>query len=207
MKRLALFTLLLLGLVTPALAQVNTVPQVGQVSSIVKAVTYSATSIGLVPAASATDVFCISAGASKTVSIKRITVSGTAGTLVTVPISIVRRASLNTGGTPATSTALPVAAANFSTDPASTATLTAWTANPTLVDSSPGIFRTAVTSFNTTSALVASPVLSFDFGENVSWFSHALNILKGSTQQVCVNFNGVSVSSGLINISITWTEG
>lgn len=207
MKRFLLSLGFLLGFVGLAAAQVNTVPQVGVVSAVQKFATYSATSIGLVPASSATDVFCISAAASKSVSIKQITVTGTAGTLITVPITIVRRASLDTGGTPATTTALPVAAANYSTDPASTATLIAYTANPTLVDSSPGIFRSEVTSFNVTSALVASPSLRFQWGESISWFSHALNILKGTTQQVCVNLNTTTILSGVLNISITWVEG
>ena len=30
--------------------------------------------------------------------------------------------------------------------------------------------------------------------------------LTGAAQQACINFNGVSVSSGLLHISIDWTE-
>lgn len=207
MKRFLLPLGLWLGLLAPALAQgVNVVPQVGVTSAYVKQRTYAAVSIGLVPAASATDVFCIGASATANISIKRIGISGTAGTLVTVPITILRRATLDTGGTAATTTALPVASTNFSSDSAATAVLTAYTANPTINDASPVYFRTAVTSFNVTSALVASPVLEFHFGEWVAHFARALDLLKGSTQQVCVNLNAVSVSSGLINIDISWVE-
>lgn len=190
----------------PSQAQVNVVPQVGVTSAYIKQKTYSAVSIGLAPAASATDVFCIGASASASISIKRIGVSGTAGTLVTVPVTILRRATLDTGGTPAVTTALPVAAANFSTDSAASAVLVAYTANPTINDTSPIYFRTGVTSFNTTSALVASPILQWMFGEAMGDFTRALDIAKGSTQQVCVNLNAVSITTGLLNIDITWVE-
>lgn len=209
MKRyLPLWEILVLGLLgAPASAQVNTVPQVGVESGIVKQSTYSAVSLGLVPAASATDIFCISGSTTKNISIKRISISGTAGTLVTAPFTLLRRVSLDTGGTAAVTTALPVASPNFSTDPAATAVLTAYTANPTIVDASPLYFRTATLSLNTTAALVASPRLVWEFGEAVSTFSRGLDILKNTAQQVCINLNAVSVTSGLLNIDITWVEG
>lgn len=206
MKRLLLSLALVGAFVAPSLAQVNVVPQIGVESGIVKQSTYSAVSIGLVPAASATDIFCISGGTTKNISIKRMSISGTAGTLVTAPFTLLRRVSLNTGGTAATTTALPVASPNFSTDPASTAVLTAYTANPTIVDASPLYFRTATLSLNTTAALVAAPRLVWEFGEAVGTFSRGLDILKNTAQQVCVNLNAVSVTSGLINIDITWVE-
>jgi hypothetical protein len=31
-------------------------------------------------------------------------------------------------------------------------------------------------------------------------------LAKGSTQQICVNFGAVSITTGLLNGSITWTE-
>ncbi len=206
MKRLLLGGIALAVMAGVALAQVNVVPQVGVTSAYVKQRTYSAVSIGLAPAASATDVFCISGSTTASISIKRIAVSGTAATLVTVPVTILRRATLDTGGTAATTTALPVGTANFSSDSAPTAVLTAYTANPTITDASPTYFRTAVTSFNTTSALVASPVLEWKFGEQTGDFARALDILKGSTQQYCLNLNAVSITTGLLNIDITWVE-
>jgi hypothetical protein len=208
MKRFLLALGFWLGLTALASAQgINTVPTVGVESAIVKQATYSAVSIGLVPAASATDIFCISGSTTKNISIKRISISGTAGTLVTAPFTILRRVSLDTGGTAATTTALPVASANFSSDPAATAVLTAYTANPTIVDASPIYFRTSVLSLNTTAALVAAPPLEFRFGEDIAYFAHALDILKNTTQQVCVNLNAVSVTTGLLNIDISWVEG
>src|SRR5450631_1441393 len=108
MKRFLLALGFLLGFTALAGAQVNYTPQAGVVSGILKQPSYSAVSIGLVPAASATDIFCISGSTTKNVSIKRISISGTAGTLVTAPFTLLRRVSLDTGGTPASTTALPV---------------------------------------------------------------------------------------------------
>lgn len=208
MKKLFLSFGLVLGLTALALAQgnVNSVPQVGVTQGIIKSSTYSAASVGLATASSATDVFCISGSTTRTISVKRIGISGTAATLVTVPITIVRRVSLDTGGTASTNAALPVASKHLTSDGAATAVLTAYTANPTIVDASPLYFRSAVTSFNVTSALVASPVLEFRFGELTGWFTRGLDILKSTAQQVCVNFNATTVSTPLLNIDVTWTE-
>jgi hypothetical protein len=72
MKRIAMAAGAILLLVGAALAQVNTVPQIGVDTAIVKQNTYSAVSIGLVPAASATDIFCISGSSTKAISINPI---------------------------------------------------------------------------------------------------------------------------------------
>lgn len=198
---------LLLGLPAPAFAQVNVVPQVGVQSAILKQKTYSAASVALAPAASATDIFCISGSSTLAVSIKRIRISGTAGTLVSAPFTLVRRASLNTGGTAATGAALPVAAPHISTDSAATATLTAYTANPTIVDSSPLYFRSDYLTLPVTTAGTSIAPLVWEAGETVATFTKAFDIPKGTTtQQYCINLNGVSVSSGLLHISTTWLE-
>jgi len=56
MKRIVLSLLLGLGLIAPAFGQINTVPQVGVISGIVKKASYSAVALALPPAASATDI-------------------------------------------------------------------------------------------------------------------------------------------------------
>ena len=207
-KYLLLSGALLLGLGVFASAQVNVVPSVGTISAVVKQNTYSAVSIGLVPASAATDIFCISGSATRSIGIKQITISGTAGTLVSLPLTLLHRAKLDTGGTAATTTALPVAFPLFSTEPAATATLTAYTANPTINDSSPGYVRTSVLSLNTTSALVSPAPLLWYAGEQLALFARSIDIPAGATtEQYCVNANAVSVSSGVVNIDILWVEG
>lgn len=206
MKRFLLSLVLALGLIAPAAAQVNTVPQVGTISAYLKEYTYSAISRGLAPAASATDIFCIQGG-TRAISVKEIRLTGTAGTLVTAPFTLVRRTSLNTAGTAATGAALPVAAPHISTDPAASASLNAWTANPTLNDSSPTYYRTGWATLPVTSAGTSINPLVWQFSDAIAAFSKGLDIPAGATTQAyCINLNAVSVSSGLLDISITWTE-
>lgn len=206
--RLLLLALALVGASAPAFAQcvstgVNTVPTVGQNCLTESTIdTYAATSIGLVPAASATDIACITGSATRTVRVLSVRVSGSAGTLVSLPVVLVKRASANTGGTPATSTALPVPYRLDSSDAAPTATTTAWTANPTIVDSSPGLLDAAIVTFNVTTTTGGTPF-------NFTYLTHIYNeppILRGVAQQVCVNLNAISISSGLLAVSFLWTE-
>jgi len=204
MKRI-LFGLLAWALAaSAAFAQVNTVPQVGTISAFQKQYSYSATSVGLVPAASATDIYCISAGASRNISIKKIEISGTAGTAITTPFLVYRRSALGTAGTAATSLALPVVAPMNPGDPASSATLIAYTANPT-VAATPTLMDVIQPTLAVTTTANPGTVAGV-YGEFVSPFYHGLIIPKGSTQQICVNLNGVSVSSGVVNITTYWTE-
>src|SRR5580692_2774948 len=140
LKKLLLSSIAGLLFATSALAQcpgINcTVPQSG-VAFIAKNKTYHAISVGLVPASAATDIFCINQSATKAVHVDSVTVTGTAGTAITTPIVLKLNHSQDTGGTAATGLALPVAAPGSSSDPAATATLTAYTANPTIPDSTP----------------------------------------------------------------------
>lgn len=200
----------LAALASPAQAQciavggINNVPQPGMSCLNEPAIdSFAATSIGLATAASATDVACITGSATRVVRLQSIRVSGTSGTLVTTPIVIVKRATADTGGTPAATTALPVPYPLDSQDAAATATTIAYTANPTINDSAPGIIEAQTTSFNTTAALVSGPPASFD------WASRnyvEAPTLRGVAQQICVNLNGITVATSLLNISFRWTE-
>lgn len=216
MKRFLLALSLWLGLAPLAFAQVttynggctgasgiNSVPQSGRscpTDSI--APTFGATAIGLVPASSATDIACLTGNATTVTRLQGIRISGTAGTLVSLPIVIVKRASIDTGGTAATSTALPVAYRYDPLNPAPLSSTTAYTANPTIVDTSPGILDAAVLTLNVTTAAGGAFV-------NFNWLTRAYNeapVLRSAAQQICVNLNGISVSSGLIAVSFIWTE-
>jgi hypothetical protein len=211
MKRLLLASTLLAGLgCAPAFAQVPCIG-VGGVNNInVPGVSclqepavnsYAATSLGLASAASATDIACLSGAANIVVRVKQIRVSGSAATLVTVPVSILKRASLNTGGTPATGNALPVAYPLDSGFTAAKATPTAWTTNPTIVDTSPGILDTALSIFNLTStAGNGSTTFTFDTDRLTSI------VLRKATEAICVNFNSTTVSTPVENVEFRWSE-
>lgn len=163
---------------------------------------YQAAGFGIVPAASATDLACITGSATRVTRLQSFKISGTAGTLVTLPIQLTKHSVANTGGTPAATTALPVPIALDSNNAAATATTTAYTANPT-VDASAVIIDTQTVSFNTTAALVNGPTGFFDFSQRL--FSQKPT-LRGVAQQLCLNLGGISISSGLLAVSIAWTE-
>ena len=186
-----------------AMAQVNVVPQVGVNTANLRLNTYGSISIGLVPVASATDIWCMSGSASKTIIIHRLIISGTAGTAITTPVVILRRVSLDTGGTPATTTALPVAGKYDSTNATATSVLTAYTANPTIVDSSPTYLAAPAISFPVTTGAIAPTEINF--GGWPDPYDQGL-VLRGAAQQVCLNLNAVSISSGVLAISSEWTE-
>lgn len=189
----------------PAIAQVNTVAQTGVIRAYAPPVTYSAGFIGLVPAASTTDLVCIAGSATKTVQVQIIKISGS-GTAISVPVTLVKRASANTGGTAASTTANPAnnISKRDSTSPTATATVIAYTANPTIVDSTP----TYVDSQNmgvvaTTVGAVAQPT-TFAFANNNADLIQPLT-LRGAAEQACLNLNGTSATA-LLSGSITWTE-
>lgn len=208
MKRtLLLGSVALVAAVGFAAAQgVNTVPQVGLITSILKRSTYSSVALALPPAASATDIACIKGAAGKVVSIRRLSISGVAGTLVSAPFTLVRRASADTGGTAATTTAnwANNVAKNDTQNPTASATLISYSANPTINDTSPTYLRSDYLTLPTTAAgtvirpLIWEPDLYLGFPQSF--------VMRTASEQICVNLNGVSVSSGLLHASITWTE-
>ena len=111
MKNLLISTALLLGLATPALAQVNFVPQVGVINAVVKQNTYTATAVKLVPAASATDIMCLNGSTSKNIHLREVPISGRAGTAINTEVLVNLNHSLDTAGTPTIVNVSPLAAA------------------------------------------------------------------------------------------------
>lgn len=205
MKRLSLAVALVLGLLAPALAQ-NTVPQVGVTSGYLAKTTYSAAFFGLVSAGTTpTDVICISGSASKTIRLHNIKLSGS-GTAISLPVTVLRRASLNTGGTPASTTANPAnTISKRDTDyPTATAVPISYTANPTIVDTSPTYIDSQQFGVAATSVGVIANQVFFDWGKDIDALQQAPT-LKGLTQQICLNFNSIT-SALLLTGSITWTE-
>ena len=211
MRKLLLSSAMLLGLSAPAFAQVNVVPQPGLATGYLAKTTYSSAFFGLVPGASATDVLCIAASASKTVRVQRIVIGGT-GTAVSLPIQVVRRATLDTGGTAGTTTANPgvttqIASRDTSiaTNASASATLVSYTAVPTITDSAPVYLDSGILGVVATSVGTPTPLTVFDWSRDIENLIQVPTLAKGSTQQICVNFNAVSTTSSL-NGQITWTE-
>ena len=207
MKRLLLSAALLGALLAPAAAQVNPTP--GVISGYAPKQTYSAVWIGLVPAATATDLVCIAGSASKTITVQSIHMSGTAAAgNLTVPATILRRVALDTGGTAASTTANPAntISRRVTTNGAPTATLISYTANPTINDTSPTYIDSQVitTPVATTNG---GFVTNFDWGKDIENLYQGPTMRNGqTTQQICLNLNGITITSGVLTGSITWTE-
>ena len=202
--RILLGLLLLLGIVSPAFAQVNYVPQVGTLSAILKNPTYSAVSVGLVPASAATDIFCISAGSSRNISLKHITVGGRAGTAITTPISNLRTLSprhIRHGG----HRYRPPSRVEGPTQPI----------RPSLQRRPHRLHRQpdrggdpAINGRNPRrspshhSWRRRHQLRTQRYGTTYDVFDKSIDSFKGTTVQVCVNLNGVTVSSGVLVISM-----
>jgi len=162
------------------------------------AAAYSAASLAVATATAATDVWCIRGGVGKIIRLQGIRISGTASANVIVPISLIKRA-MSTGGT---STAVP-AVPHDSLDPASVASILAYTANPTGIGTPVGLLRGEDIIFAGSSApnLAISSVL-YQF----SVYDGKLPTLRGVDECICVNLNGATVSSGAITVDAQWTE-
>jgi len=161
-KLLALLGLAAL-IASPAAAQ-NVVPQTGVTFGYIAKTTYSAGFIGLVPAASTTDLLCIAGSATKTVKLQSIKISGS-GTAISVPATLLKRASADTGGTAASTTANPAnnISKRDSGNATASATVIAYTANPTIVDTSPTYIDSANLGVVATTVGVVNAPTVFDF--------------------------------------------
>jgi hypothetical protein len=156
--------------------------------------TYSA-SANITLAASATDVFAFFGNGTSTVQVTKIRITGIQTTTGIVDFILVRRSTANTGGT----------SSNFSlalhetTDAANNSTPIAYTANPT-----PGTALGNVRRWYQAISATSAPEFSeftLEFGENGKPL-----ILSGTTQGICLNLNGVTVTGGVLNVSIEWIE-
>lgn len=91
------------------------------------AITYSAIITSLAIASAATDIFTITGSASKKIKVRYVSISATATSTTVQDFQLVKRSATNTGGTSSTPAAVP----HDSGDAAASATVRAYTANPT----------------------------------------------------------------------------
>jgi hypothetical protein len=156
---------------------------------------YSAGVLGMTLAASPTDIFCVQGSATKLIKIKRVALSGLTSTaLATVAMQIVKRSTANTGGTATNPTAVP----HDTNDPAATATVYAYTANPTtgtLVGMVDPFYITAATA--TTQSNEREKLYGLEDMQTMR--------LRGAGEMLCLNGNGAGYT-GTINIGVDWIE-
>lgn len=167
------------------------------VSTEGKKTTYSAAFVGLIPAATPTDVLTIKGSGTKTIRVTaiRFTLSTTAGSGILLNTSLVKRSSANTSGTSTTATNVP----HDSNNAAGTATVQGYTANPTL-GTAVGTIRSI--RYDATPAATANQEEVFDFGTRPA----QCIVLRGAAEQLCLNLGGTTVTGGILDGSIEWTE-
>lgn len=168
--------------------------------------TYSAAKVGLVPAASATDIFTITGSATKTIRVTHIeiTATTTSATPAALDVLLLKRSTADTGGT---STGSPTPVPHDSANAAVSATVLAYTANPTtgtLVGTAirnQKFFQTLATY--TATDFPAKDSLTWDFGNRPG---QAI-VLRGIGDVLAINLNGVTATAtASFNIALEWTE-
>lgn len=158
---------------------------------------YSAGFSALVPAAAATDVFTIQGSATKIIRVTRIAVSitTTAGSGIALNTTLVKRSTIDSGGTSTTASLV----AHDSTNTAGSAVVRGYTANPTL-GTSVGTIRS--NRFQVATAGATENELVWDFGTRPA---QAI-VLRGTSDQLCINLGGGTITGPIAAFSVEWTE-
>lgn len=159
--------------------------------------TYAAGITGLTTALLATDIFTVTGSATTVVRVTGLGVSANGSAGANVNLAIIKRSSAHTGGTSATVTAVPY----DSNDAAATAVARSYTVNPTVLGTAIGNIRVAE-QFVSGVVTAGSGVIEWDFGVRPS----KPVVLRGTSQLLCVNLAGVTVTGGSYNIWVEWTE-
>lgn len=158
--------------------------------------TYSASFVGVLSANLATDIFSIYGSATALVRINRLFVTATRSSNNNSDVLLIKRSSVNTAGTSTIATNVP----HDSTNKVSSVIIKGYTANPTL-GTTVGIVRAEKIFINTVGTGASDKIL-WDFGGKPS---QAI-VLRGTSQGLCVNLNGVTIGGGNYNFYIEWTE-
>src|SRR6185369_6864531 len=164
-------------------------------------VTYSCTTAGFTPAATATDLFKITGSASKTIRIVDIRLNGTATAATTVDVFLIKRSTDDTAGTFVAGTVV----SHDSNDPVASAVVGHYTANPTLGTAIGTISRKKVLlPISTTTA--ADPNISLIPNGALTMLDRPI-VLRGTSQILAVNFNGAAIPTGGANwyVICVWT--
>lgn len=157
--------------------------------------TYSAAIVGGASANNASDIFTIYGSATKTIRVTRLAITATQTTAAQRDVLLIKRSTANTAG----NSTLPNIVPHDSTSTAATATVRAYTTNPTL-GTSIGNVRSRKVYVGTTTG--NSDECIFEFGTR----GNQAVILRGTNEGLCVNLNSVTSSGGLWNISVEWVE-
>lgn len=161
--------------------------------------TYSSAG-GVTTAANPTDIFTLTGSSTKVIRVKRIGVSGSATNPATRDLLVIKRSTANTGGTSTTPSVVPL----DSDDVAGTAVFRAYTANPTVGTSIGEIrrFKLVIPQAVPLGGVGASRVEDFTFAD----LGQKSVVLRGTSEVLSINMNGVTLTGGSMDCFIEWTE-
>ena len=161
--------------------------------------TFKYTAIDITPVATATDVLVLKGSASKIVRVTRACILGSATAASIYDLYLVKRSTVNTGGT---STA-PTPTSSDSADAAATATLALYTANPSALGTGSTLEATKVYLPAGATPASAGAVREYFFGTR----NDKAPVLRGATESIAFNFAGQAVPAGAsLYMVIEWTE-
>lgn len=155
-----------------------------------RSATYAVSASPVTPVASASDIFTITGSATKTVVIKRITISGAATLQGSYIIALVKRTAADTGGTSAAQILVPL----DSNDVAATTTVLSYSANP-VTASALATLQTTILPLGVVSggATTNAPlILDFSIGNIKAIYLH------GTSQVLAINGQQITAPSGTI---------
>jgi hypothetical protein len=193
----------------PASAGNANVPGCAQVDSYVNAngksqprntaATYSVQINDVTPAATATDVLCVTGSASKTVKVSQVQITADATGAAVLDFYIYKRTAANTGGT----ATHPSVVMMDSSDAAASATVNLYSANPSALG-------TGVLLAGDHYEIPATTGTAYYSVPWIEYFGRANDkqvVLHGAGEQVCFSLNGQTLPSGTsVYTRIVWTE-
>jgi hypothetical protein len=142
------------------------------------------------------DNLMIAGSATTTVRIKRISISSSSDTAQTINVNVIKRSSLDTGGTSTTLAAVPYDSLNGVPG----ATVKCYTIAPAPGTQVGSLMRAAQIFINTAGGTPFAT--EFDFGADIAQCA----ILRGVNDCLCLNFGSAPTGSPNIGIDIEWTE-
>ena len=158
--------------------------------------TYSAVVQDFTPVANATDIITLTNPLGKTITLTNVRISGNATAATAQDIYILKRTTLNTGGT-ATN---PTPTIHDSQDAAPTAVVSVYSANPT-TGTGTALRGDRVAIPGSTGANGTTQI--WDFGDRASKAPK----LQKTTESIAINWGAAAVATGTnLYITIEWTE-
>ena len=158
--------------------------------------TFSTASLDFTPVTTATDIWTLLGSGTKTVRLLRLTITGFATAAISVNLQLIVRSTADSGGTSSTPALVPH---DTNGSPSATAVVNLYSVNPTL-GTSVGPIRARKLNLGATGS---AGTVEWNFSDK----NDQAPVLRGATQQLCLNWNGAAVPAGtLLDIEAEFTE-